>query len=231
MALILNFDTSTRICSVALSEGNQIISLREDKQGRNHASMLTVFIQEVLREAGKSPADLQAIAVSKGPGSYTGLRIGVSTAKGMAYALSIPVIALPTLRIMVSGYLSKNQNLPEKALLCPMIDARRMEVFTSFFTPALEEILSTRADIIEPGSYSELRKDHVLILFGDGAEKCENILQGNEILIDTNYFITAADMTALSMKEFEKQNFEDTAYFEPYYLKDFVATIPKNKIL
>lgn len=231
MALILNIDTSTRICSVALSEGNQIISLREDKQGRNHASLITVFIQEVLHEAGKSPADLQAIAVSKGPGSYTGLRIGVSTAKGMAYALSIPVIALPTLRIMASGYLAKNTKPSENALLCPMIDARRMEVFTSFFTPALEEIQNTRADIIEPLSYSELRKDHVLILFGDGAAKCENILRGNEIIIDTNYSISAVDMTALSMKEFEKQNFEDTAYFEPFYLKDFVATIPKKKIL
>ena len=231
MALILNFDTSTRICSVALSEDTKILASREDDQGRNHAALLTVFIDEVLKEAGKSPADLDAISVSKGPGSYTGLRIGVSTAKGMAYALSIPVIALPTLKIMAAGYLAQSPDLPQNALLCPMIDARRMEVYAGFFSKQLEEVHKTSADIIDPNSYSDLRKNHTLFLFGDGAAKCKNVLEGNEIFIDDNYRISATHMVDLSFKEFENQHFENTAYFEPYYLKDFVATVPRKKII
>jgi len=229
MALILNFDTSTSVCSVALSENSKIISYRENDEGKNHASLLTLFINEVLTEAEKKPGDLDAIAVSKGPGSYTGLRIGVSAAKGMAYALSIPVIALPTLKIMASGYLSEN-NIQEKDLLCPMIDARRMEVYTGMYKNDLSEYRKVQADIIDEFSYQEIRKEYRLIIFGDGAKKCENTLKGEEIIINKEYRISARHMSTLSFTEYQVQNFQDVAYFEPFYLKDFIATIPKNKI-
>ena len=231
MALILNFDTSTTICSVSLSEDTEILAYRENAEGKNHATLLTVFIKEVLKEAGKSPSDLDAISVSKGPGSYTGLRIGVSTAKGMAYALNIPVIALPTLRIMAHGYLSVNDFIDEQSILCPMIDARRMEVFSAFFTKNLEEFRETTADIISSDSYADIRKDHKLIIFGDGAAKCENVLTGDEIKIDSEFHISSLHMPALSLQKFRNQDFENVAYFEPFYLKDFVATVPKRKVI
>lgn len=229
MALILNFDTSTRICSVALVEEEKILSFRENDEGRNHASLLTVFIDEVLKEAGKSPSELDAIAVSKGPGSYTGLRIGISTAKGMAYALNIPVMAIPTLKIMAHGYLSRHA-VDENALLCPMIDARRMEVYTEFYTQKLKVFREVGADIIEPESYRDIRKDHKMIFFGDGAAKCENVLEGEEIIIDKTYNISSLHMPPLSKEHFEQRNFENVAYFEPFYLKDFIATTPKKKL-
>jgi tRNA threonylcarbamoyladenosine biosynthesis protein TsaB len=230
MALILNFDTSTQICSVCLSQDDTILSFRENIEGRNHASLLTIFIDEVLKESGKLPDDLDAIAVSKGPGSYTGLRIGVSTAKGMAYALDIPVLAIPTLKIMASGFNSQKKLDDEKTLLCPMIDARRMEVFTAFYTTGLQVFKEASADIIESDSYSEMRKDHRMIFFGDGAAKCENVLDGKEILIDKDYQISSRDMPLLSAEEYGQRNFENLAYFEPFYLKDFVATTPKKKL-
>ncbi len=229
MALILNFDTSTKICSVALTEEEKILSFRENNEGRNHASLLTVFIDEVLKEAGKSASELDAIAVSKGPGSYTGLRIGISTAKGMAYALDIPVMAIPTLKIMAHGYLSLH-SVEENTLLCPMIDARRMEVYTEFYTRNLKVFREAGADIIEPHSYRDIRKDHKMIFFGDGAAKCQNVLEGKEIIIDKTYNISSLHMPLLSKEYFEQRNFENVAYFEPFYLKDFIATTPKKKL-
>ncbi len=230
MALILNFDTSTKICSVALAEGEKILSFRENDEGRNHASLLTVFIDEVLREAGKSPSELDALAVSKGPGSYTGLRIGISTAKGMAYALNIPVMAIPTLKIMAHAYISRHA-VEENTLICPMIDARRMEVYTEFYTQKLNVFRKVGADIIESDSYRDIREEHKMIFFGDGAAKCENVLEGEEILIDKTYNISSLNMPPLSKEYFEQRNFENVAYFEPFYLKDFIATIPKKKLL
>lgn len=230
MALILNFDTSTSICSVALSQDDRVISHRENDEGKNHAFLITLFIDEVLKEADKKPGDLDAIAVSKGPGSYTGLRIGVSTAKGMAYALSIPVIALSTLKIMAAGYLSEKNTVLENNLLCPMIDARRMEVYTGMFTPDLTEYRKISAEIIDEKSFAEIRKNHRMIIFGDGAKKCENILKGEEIIIDREFAISARHMPLLAVDEYNARNFQDVAYFEPFYLKDFIATVPKNKI-
>ncbi len=230
MALILNFDTSTKICSVTLSEDNRILGFRENTEGRNHASLLTVFIDEVLKETGKSASELDAISVSKGPGSYTGLRIGISTAKGMAYALNIPVIALPTLKIMASGYRSEKVINDVNTLLCPVIDARRMEVFTEFYTKDLEIFRKVSADIIETESYKEIRDGHKMIFFGDGAQKFENVLTGSNVVIDKEYEISSRHMPILSLKEFEQRNFEDVAYFEPFYLKDFIATTPKKKL-
>lgn len=230
MALILNFDTSTPICSVALSQDDHVISLRENDEGKNHALLITLFIDEVLKEAGKKPGDLDAIAVSKGPGSYTGLRIGVSTAKGMAYALSIPVIALSTLKIMAAGYRSEKNSFFENDLLCPMIDARRMEVYTGMFKNDLTEYRQISADIIDENSYADIRKKHRLIIFGDGAKKCENILKGEEIIIDNDFRISARHMPYLAFDEYNVRNFQDVAYFEPFYLKDFIATVPKKKI-
>jgi len=230
MAYILSFDTSTTVCSVTLSEDRKILVTREEAGGRNHARLLTVFIEQVLKDAGISPDNLDAIAVSKGPGSYTGLRIGVSTAKGLAYSLGIPVVGIPTLKIMASGYL-KTFSPGEKTLLCPMIDARRMEVFTCFYDTGLNVIRETSADIINEESYQELRRNYRLFIFGDGAPKCEEVLTGAEVHVDKEFVISSSHMPELAYEMIKNQQFEDVAYFEPFYLKDFIATTPKKKIL
>lgn len=230
MALILNFDTSTPVCSVALSEGGKILALRENTEGKNHAALLTVFIDEVLKEAGRKAGDLDAVAVGKGPGSYTGLRIGVSSAKGMAYALSVPVIALPTLKIMARGYATE-KSLNNNVLMVPMIDARRMEVYSAIYSVSLDEIRETQAEIIEHTSFAKYLSTSNLHLFGDGAEKCKKVLSGSDIYIDSDFTISAKYMPELSLQAFENKQFEDVAYFEPWYLKDFIATTPKKKVL
>jgi tRNA threonylcarbamoyladenosine biosynthesis protein TsaB len=231
MSLILNFDTTTTVCSVALAENLDVLSYREDREGRNHAVLLTPFIKEVLKEASRKPEDLDAIAVSRGPGSYTGLRIGVSSAKGMAYGLSKPLIAIDTLKAMASAYLISHPELKTEnnLLICPMIDARRMEVFSSFFEASSGKVFrEVHADIVDSSSYSDIFADYKVIFIGDGAEKSCMVLQNNNAILDKNYYISARDMVILSNEKFLSGKIEDTAYFEPFYLKDFVATTPKK---
>jgi tRNA threonylcarbamoyladenosine biosynthesis protein TsaB len=232
MGRILNIDTATTVCSVALAEDNTILAIRENREGKNHAFLLAPFIDEVLKEAGMKPADLSAIAISKGPGSYTGLRIGVSTAKGMAYALSIPLISLSTLSLMANGYLIAHPEISDRndILLCPMIDARRMEVYSAIFNTHLEEFRRVKAEVIERNSFNDIPGKYKLIFFGDGAEKCLGKINRQSILTDTTYFISASQMVSLTSKKFNNSEFENVAYFEPFYLKDFVATTPKNKM-
>lgn len=233
MALILNLETSTQVCSACLSRGSEIIGWKEDSEGRNHSKLLTLFIDEILRESAIKPEELDAIAVSKGPGSYTGLRIGVSAAKGMAFALSIPLISVNTLKMMASGYIQENESLRDgkNILLCPMIDARRMEVYSALYTPELIEYRKVAAEIIDENSYRDLIKENRLVIIGDGAAKCSEYLKSPKIEIDPGFMVSSKYMAPLSALKYKQKNFEDLAYFEPFYLKDFVTTVSKKNFL
>lgn len=235
--LILHIETSTDICSVALSEGDRQLSLVESGQERSHASLLNTFIRQSIAEAGKDIKDLDGIAVSKGPGSYTGLRIGVSTAKGLAYALQIPLLSSGTLESMASGSLkhSRVRQLvdihQDLLLLCPMLDARRMEVYAGFYTIKGDCFRKVSADIIDQESYREILEAHPVCFFGNGAEKCKAVLNHPHAHFIDGVNPTAATMIAPLLHKYQKKQFEDVAYFEPFYLKDFIATIPKKKVL
>ena len=235
--LILHIETATDICSVALSEGDQQLSLIESGQERSHATLLNSFIRQSVDKAGKKLQDLTAVAVSKGPGSYTGLRIGVSTAKGLAYALEIPLLASGTLETMASGSLSHTSILElvskhnDRLLLCPMLDARRMEVYAGFYTKDGGLFREVAADIIKEGSYREILESYHVCFFGNGAEKCKETLTHPHAHFIDDIFPSASSMIIPVQKKYREKEFEDVAYFEPYYLKDFIATVPKKKVL
>ncbi len=230
MSLIINIESSTKVCSVALSDNGKLISLKEtDDKEYTHSKFLTVFIEQIFEETGFKATDLSAVAVSKGPGSYTGLRIGVSTAKGIAYATNKPLIATDTLQAMALEMSNKVENITENILYCPMIDARRMEVYTSFYTSENKQIVPVSADIITENSYSDLLEKNKIYFFGDGSGKCKDIIKHENAIFVDNINPSAKNMITLSLKAFKKEKFEDTAYFEPFYLKDFIATIPKKK--
>jgi len=234
MAYILCLETATTICSVTLFENNRLISFRETDQKNAHSEFITSFIKEVVEEADIDYLNIDAVAVSKGPGSYTGLRIGVSTAKGLCYALDKPLIAISTLQSMAAGFtnhlMSELSDVSEDTLFCPMIDARRMEVYTAVYDIQNREIESVNAKIIDPFSFQDHLKKHKVCFFGDGAEKCHPILSlnHNAVFID-NFHPSATMMNHLAFESFQNGNFEDVDYFEPYYLKDFIAGIPKVK--
>ncbi len=227
MGLILNIETATRVCSVALARDGALISFKETKTERSHATNITIFIEQLLSEEGLSPKDLDAIAVSKGPGSYTGLRIGVSTSKGLCYALGIPLIAINSLESMVQGYLEKNK--AKNIFICPMIDARRMEVYTAIYDDALNVLKQTSAEIIEKNSFSEQLKSNKMVFIGEGADKCRPFLEWHKnASFETAGSISATSMVSMAERVYNKKKFEDLAYFEPFYLKDFVAGKPKR---
>lgn len=233
MAYILSIETSTRNCSVALSFRDRLITFREAAQGNEHAAKIAVFVSEVLREAGLECRDLDAVAIGKGPGSYTGLRIGVSTAKGLAYALSKPLLAVSPLQAMAFGAVSllEQEGRPVgDALFCPMTDAGRMEVYSAVYDGNLEVVRDVEADIVEEGSYSGyLRKSPVYFL-GDGSEKCRKVLEKESSARFLPGFVPSARyMSCLAWKAFEGKRFEDVAYFEPFYFKDFIAGKPHVK--
>ncbi|MCZ4245743.1 tRNA (adenosine(37)-N6)-threonylcarbamoyltransferase complex dimerization subunit type 1 TsaB [Pedobacter punctiformis] len=228
MAKILQIETATQICAVALSVDGQTIALKEESGQNLHAGNLTLFIEEVITASGLTYKDLDAVAVSKGPGSYTGLRIGVSTAKGLCYALDIPLIAIETLKMMAAGFLFENSDY--KGLVCPMIDARRMEVYTSLFDAELKVLMPTSAKIIDEASFSAVLNQHQITFLGDGAAKCAEILAHPNSAFSEINFNSAGYMSALSFNAFKANDFEDVAYFEPFYLKDFVLTQPKKKV-
>ncbi|MBB6272235.1 tRNA threonylcarbamoyladenosine biosynthesis protein TsaB [Pedobacter cryoconitis] len=228
MVTILQLETATQVCSAALSVNGETIALKELAAQNIHAGSLTLFIQAVMEKAGLSFADLDAIAVSKGPGSYTGLRIGVSTAKGLCFALDKPLIGVDTLKMMTKGYLQTDENYT--GLVCPMIDARRMEVFTGLYDSRLAEVLAVEAKIIDETSFQEQLSDQLITFIGDGAMKCsETILSPNARFSDLN-FNSATHMSQLAFEAFKTNDFENVAYFEPYYLKDFVITQAKKKV-
>ncbi len=227
MITILQIETSTQYCSAAISLNGETKNLKIAAGQNLHAGGLTLFIDEVMSQAGLQYSDLNAVAVSKGPGSYTGLRIGVSTAKGLCYALDKPLIAVDTLKMMADGFLSANPEHDD--LVCPMIDARRLEVYTALYSPLGDELQPVAARIIDENSYAaELRASKITFI-GDGALKCEPVLDNQNATFLTENFNTAANMSALAYQSYRQEIFEDVAYFEPFYLKDFMITVSKKK--
>jgi tRNA threonylcarbamoyladenosine biosynthesis protein TsaB len=232
MTTVLIIETSTEVCSVALAKEGQIMDLMETKEGQNHARLVTVFAEILMQRNGVKASDLAAVAVSKGPGSYTGLRIGVSTAKGICYASKIPLIAIGTLEAMTM-YVSDNRkkynipvNLP--VLFCPMIDARRMEVYSMLLDQGGKVIKPITANIIEDSFLIDELNDTQVVFFGNGADKCREVLNSkNAIFIEAS----ARYMPELAWAAYLKNQFEDLAYFEPFYLKDFVATVSKKNMI
>lgn len=229
MAKILNIETSTRVCSVSVWIDNEIVSLHETNRQNSHAENITLFCENALKDAGINFADLDAVAVSMGPGSYTGLRIGVSTAKGYCFGLNIPLIGISTLKAMALGMKSTYLSV-EEALFIPMIDARRMEVYSAVFDNKLEEVEEIKANIIDSDSFAEYLSNNLVVFAGDGAAKCKEIMghHKNAVFID-DFGASAKYIGELAQQKFHAGDFEDTAYFEPYYLKDFVAGKPKVK--
>ncbi len=220
MPLILNIETSTTLCSVSLAEAGKVLYSKEVNEGFTHAENLHVFIEEVLTKAGKSVKDLNAVAVGSGPGSYTGLRIGVSAAKGLAYALNIPLIAVNTLQIMAAMAVQQNKS---DVLFCPMLDARRMEVYTAIFDKNLHIVKETSAQIISEGHLDFFNQGKAICFFGDGMAKCKALLQQiPQSSFIENIVPASVALAQLSYQKNTKSQFEDVAYFEPFYLKDFL---------
>ena len=222
MSYILNIETATKNCSVALAkEGKTILCKEIAEEGYSHAERLHVFIEEIIKEAGISFQDLSAIAVSQGPGSYTGLRIGVSAAKGLCFALNIPLIAVDTLQVLAA------QAKVSNGLIIPMLDARRMEVYSAIFTSKYEKIRAVQAEIITENSFEDL--EETLYFVGDCTEKCKSVLtKENFIFLEEIKYPSAKEMSFLSFERYKKNNTVDVAYFEPYYLKDFMMTVSKK---
>jgi tRNA threonylcarbamoyladenosine biosynthesis protein TsaB len=227
MSTILQIETATQTCSAAIAIDGKTIAVKELAAQNIHAGSLTLFIEDVMAQASLSYADLDAIAVSMGPGSYTGLRIGVSTAKGLCFALDKPLIAVDTLKMMTVGFLSQNESYG--GFICPMIDARRMEVYSAMYNNALQIVLPIGARIIEANSFDEQFKDSKIAFIGDGAMKCSEVIQNQNASFFTENFNSASNMSTLAFSSFSNKEFVDVAYFEPYYLKDFVFTQPKTK--
>lgn len=234
MALILCIETGTDICSVGLSRDGELISLRESDEGRDHAKRVGVFVDELLRENDVAPDELDAIAVGMGPGSYTGLRIGVSFAKGMCYGLQIPLVAVGSLDALAQVAIEDNEagildvDNWDDAVLCPMVDARRMEVYTRLFDAKGEALSEVSAEIVTEESFVEWRKDRQLVIFGNGAAKCREVLPDATYV---NITPSARGLARLAEQRLQEGKTEDIAYFEPFYLKDFIVIPSKKKLL
>lgn len=228
MSCILNIETSTNVCSVAVSQDGSCIFNKEDHEGPNHAVILGVFVQEALSFIDSHAIPLDAVAVSCGPGSYTGLRIGLSMAKGICYGRDVKLIAIPTLELMCVPLLLGEKINEENALLCPMIDARRMEVYSQFFDRALNEVRSISADIVENNTYDDILAQQPVYFFGNGAEKCHEVLTHHNAHLIEGIVPLAKNMYPLAEKRMANEQFEDVAYFVPFYLKDFVAKEAKK---
>ena len=227
MSCILHIETSTDVCSVAVSQDGASIFSKEDFNGPSHAVTLGVFVDEALSFADSHAIPVDAVAVSCCPGSYTGLRIGVSMAKGICYGRNIPLIRLPTPEVMCVPILLFH-DLPEDALLCPMIDARRMEVYAAVYDRSLKAQRAISADIIDENSYAGFLAEHPVYFFGNGAEKCRSKLTHPNAHFIENINPLAKWMFPLAEKEMARENFKDVAYFEPFYLKEFVTSVPKK---
>lgn len=230
MGLILCIETGTDICSAAIAQNGRLISLRESGEGRDHAQKLGVYIDELLRENDMSPTELDAVAVGKGPGSYTGLRIGVSLAKGLCYGLQIPLIGIGSLealaRVAAEDYEAGILDIDhyDTALLCPMIDARRMEVYAQVFDTTLQAVVPVTAEVVTPDSFATyIMPDREFVVFGNGAVKTLDVLP-HEGVKYVEVAPSARGLCSVAEQRFAAGLFEDTAYFEPLYLKDFVAT-------
>lgn len=232
--MIICLETSTSVCSVALCDSNRVVALKESHENKSHASQLTIFIEELLSGAGIKAKDLEAVAVSKGPGSYTGLRIGVSTAKGIAYGASIPLIGIETTTSMFYGItedIKKRHGIDETSLFVPVLDARRMEVYYSVLTSEGKKYREITAEIMDENSFTDIPEDIKLLFFGDGSSKCKQILKRRNVEFADEFCISATYMREPAFKTLQAHQIEDVAYFEPYYLKDFITSRPKKNIL
>ncbi len=237
MPVILHIETSTTVCSAGVSKDGELVAVREDNSGSySHSSVLTGFVDEVIAGAGLKPADISAVAVSSGPGSYTGLRIGVSVAKGFCYALDTPLISVDTMLALADnalGLLNKEKQIISPAAiettLCPMIDARRMEVYHALFGYDLSNIEDTRASIIDENSFAGILESRKIVFFGDGAAKCKDVIKSRNAFFLDGVWPSVRGMVREAEKKFSKGDFVDVAYFEPFYLKDFVAGKPRVK--
>ncbi len=219
---------------MALCDNAGVISLKESNESKSHASLLTIFITEIFKENGIRARDLEAIAVSKGPGSYTGLRIGVSVAKGIAYAASIPLIGIETTLSMfwgISGNLQESNGVVKNTLFCPMLDARRMEVYYAIYDTSGNTVKDISAEIISENTFNNIPESQKIIFFGDGAAKCKEVINRNNVHFAEDFRISAAYMYNPMIQALKEHHYEDVAYFEPFYLKDFITSKPKKNIL
>ncbi|MEQ8925786.1 MAG: tRNA (adenosine(37)-N6)-threonylcarbamoyltransferase complex dimerization subunit type 1 TsaB [Fulvivirga sp.] len=225
MSILLSIETATPTCSVALHSDGVLLGKITIEKGYSHSSILNKAIENLLQLAGVTYKELSAVAVSKGPGSYTGLRIGTSTAKGLCYALDIPLISIETLKAMAKGIVNINNYL-----LCPMLDARRMEVYTSVFSPDLEVVSPIAPMILDQNSFSEFLNQQEVIFFGDGSNKFNQVVDNKNAYFINNVQPDAEIIGALAHEKYQHRSFENIAYFEPFYLKEFRATKPKSML-
>lgn len=228
MSCILFIETSTQVCSVAVSDDNHIIYHKEDYEGPNQARVLAPMVDEALSFADSHAIPLTHVAVSEGPGSYTGLRIGSSTAKGICYGRKAKLIAVPTLKAIAVPLLLYREDIEDNALFCPMIDARRMEVYCAVYDRALREIMPTQALVVEKDSFTSTADGRPVYFFGNGAGKCKDVISCPNARFVDNINPIAKNMLPLAEQAIRNGNLEDVAYFEPFYLKDFIATKPKK---
>lgn len=232
MANILNIETSTEVCSVALTSEGQVLDHRENYDGQTHATLLSQYVKEMLDYARSREVKLDAIAVSIGPGSYTGLRIGLSEAKGLAFGLQVPLIGVNTLQLLAVSTMFNHFIEDDKVLYVPMIDARRMEVYTAAYSPSLEAVIEPQAMILDENSFAGvLAQGYTLILMGNGSDKARQVLTREQVRFIGGVKPVAVEMMALAEKSWREGKFLDVAYSTPLYLKDFQATKPKNPVL
>lgn len=232
MANILNIETSTEVCSVALTSEGQVLDHRENYEGQTHATMLSQYVKDMLEYARTREIKLDAIAVSIGPGSYTGLRIGLSEAKGLAFGLQVPLIGVNTLQLLTVSTMFNHFIEDDDVLYVPMIDARRMEVYTAVYNPALDAVLEPQAMILDGNSFGDLlQQGHTLVAVGNGSDKAREVLTHERMRFIAGVKPAAVDMMALAEKAYREQSFIDVAYSTPLYLKEFQATRPKNPLL
>ncbi|MDR0349311.1 MAG: tRNA (adenosine(37)-N6)-threonylcarbamoyltransferase complex dimerization subunit type 1 TsaB [Tannerella sp.] len=229
MACILHIETSTAVCSVALSVHRDLVFEKTSYDGPSHAALSGIFVEEALAFMKGHGCMLDAVAVGGGPGSYTGLRIGTSMAKGLCLGYNIPLIAVPTLDLLASGAIRQVKD--NRSLYCAMLDARRMEVYAAVYRADLSVVRETGADIVTPDIYNAYLDDNSVYFFGNGAAKCKEMLRSPRAIFVDGIYPLAKDMIALAEKRYQARQFEDIAYFEPFYLKKFMATVPKNKVL
>lgn len=228
MSCILNIDTSTNVCSVAVSQDGACIFDKEDHSGPNHAERLGAFVDEALSFIDNHAIPLDAVAVSCGPGSYTGLRIGVSMAKGICYGRDVKLLAVPTLELLCVPVLLREMVTDDDALLCPMLDARRMEVYAQLFTRSLREVRPIQADVVDADTYREYLDKHPVYFFGNGDMKCKEVIDHPNAHFIEGIEALAKNMLPLAERRMAREEFEDVAYFVPFYLKDFVAKQPRK---
>lgn len=230
MPNIIHIETSTEVCSVALSSDGVVKFHRQDFEGPSHAALLGGFVQDCIAFARENKIEPHAVAVSGGPGSYTGLRIGVSEAKGLCFGLDLPLIAVSTLELLCCTAMFRVDVEPD-ALICPMIDARRMEVYAAVYDECLQPVMPVGAYVVDENTFAEVLSQRKVIFCGNGAAKCREVINHHNAIFVDGVYPLATGMLALAERAFSRQEFCDVAYYEPFYLKEFVATTPKNKVI